>query len=102
MCDVSLYRYTLAVGLESGAVNVYYLQTTPPGWSLAAAIDKNLCHSSAVKRLQWRPVLRGEASSEEGEGEGGCCLKLASCGLDHAVRVFSVETAASVSPAGCV
>lgn len=72
-------RYLLAVGLESGEVVVYKCSTKPDGslecelWYL---LDKKDCHTSAVKRLKWSP------NSDR--------MMLASCSLDHSVKIFNV------------
>ncbi|XP_077216433.1 elongator protein 2 isoform X2 [Tasmannia lanceolata] len=72
----------LAVGMDDGLIELWSLS----GGCVAVPamrFDPFLCHVSTVHRLAWR----------NSEAEGDCrTLQLASCGADHSVRVFQVET----------
>ena len=82
----------LAVGMESGVIELWSLSLTLPGVSVTAALFTRLepfmCHVSSVQRLAWRRRTTTQAS-------GGDCKRilLASCGADHCVRIFEVNVA---------
>ena len=91
----------LAVGMESGLIELWSLSltrpedgssTTLPGVRVTAALFTRLepfmCHVSSVQRLAWRRRTTSQAS-------GGDCKRilLASCGADHCVRIFEVNVA---------
>ena len=82
----------LAVGMESGVIELWSLSLTLPGVSVTAALFTRLepfmCHVSSVQRLAWRRTTTSQAS-------GGDCKRilLASCGADHCVRIFEVNVA---------
>lgn len=83
---VSNIRYTIAVGTESGRIFLYSWSlngASCPGdqWSLLHALDQSICHVLTVRRLRWRRTKDSNNSPT---------LQLASCGLDHSVRIFNV------------
>ncbi|ALC40621.1 Elp2 [Drosophila busckii] len=71
--------YVLALGMESGQINVYTFEHDK--WLLSCELNKDLAHHLTVKRLQFRP---GQQS-----------LQLASCGEDHLVRIYTIELTAN-------
>ena len=89
----------LAVGMESGVIELWSLSLTRPedgsttlrGVSVSAALFTRLepfmCHVSSVQRLAWRTTTS--------QASGGDCKRilLASCGADHCVRIFEVNVA---------
>lgn len=90
--------YALAVGLESGVLQLWRVTGTDAsgdGGTTSLSLDvrlvmqfqEQLCHVAAVHRLCWRETE--EEGEEEEEEEAG--LQLASCGADHAVRIFNVR-----------
>jgi elongator complex protein 2 len=97
-------RLVLAVGLEDGRVHVWAGGGGGGGggsggnpWAAMVSIAVNDCHAAAVRALAWQPGGCGEG--EEGAGSGGeggdnddcrVVMSLASCGADHAVRLFGI------------
>lgn len=71
----------LAVGMESGLIEVWTLSTEASNAVLAVRFDPFMCHVSAVHRLRWRNATKDEDSTT---------AELASCGADHCVRIFQV------------
>ncbi|XP_078357797.1 elongator complex protein 2-like isoform X6 [Oculina patagonica] len=79
-------RYILAVGTESGCIFLYSWgvngnTSTSNQWNLLHALDQSICHVLTVRRLRWRRTRDPYNST---------CLQLASCALDHSVRIFNV------------
>jgi hypothetical protein len=96
-------RYILAVGLQSGHVHLLQLRCTAReagsgvcegGGGLAVESevlwrsDATTQHAGAVRRVCWR---RTGGGGGQGRGDGRKQYHLASCGEDHAVRVFAVS-----------
>lgn len=52
---------------------------------ITCLITCRICHVLAVRRLRWRRKRDSDDSS---------CLQLASCGLDHSVRIFNMAVLA--------
>lgn len=80
-------RYTVAVGTESGRIALYSWHLNKDGsrsggWNLLHAFDQSICHVLTVRRLRWRKTSEYEDSS---------CLQLASCSLDHSVRIYNID-----------
>lgn len=84
-----LARYVLAVGLESGAVQLWTGDLVPaagnPGahvlrWEHCADVREEEGHTATVRRLDWR-LVAGEAPAAQ----------LLTCSTDHSLRVFSVS-----------
>lgn len=71
------FGHVCAVGLEDGGVELWAAGGAAPPQRLWACPPGG-AHAAAVRRLAWAP------------GGGGGAL-LASCGEDHAVRVYAVE-----------
>eukprot|EP01130_Rhizamoeba_saxonica_P017342 TRINITY_DN8379_c0_g1_i1.p1 TRINITY_DN8379_c0_g1~~TRINITY_DN8379_c0_g1_i1.p1 ORF type:complete len:810 (-),score=215.16 TRINITY_DN8379_c0_g1_i1:48-2477(-) len=66
--------YILAIGLENGSIKLYkYIDSNCEEW---ITINTNDAHADTVKRLKWRTI----------DGR----LQLASCSLDHSIRVFNI------------
>ncbi|RZF41054.1 hypothetical protein LSTR_LSTR002686 [Laodelphax striatellus] len=85
--------YLAAVGCESGEISLYTfnINESESTWKLFFSIDKDSCHSLSIKRLAFRPKLgRTEDAGSESEQKG--VVQLASCGLDHLVRVYNIFT----------
>ncbi|XP_043695002.1 elongator complex protein 2 [Telopea speciosissima] len=90
-CDATRNQGILAVGMESGLIELWSLNGRAdgdgmalPGFNAALAVklDPFICHVSTVHRLAWR---NSEKSAE-------CStIQLASCGADHCVRVFDIK-----------
>jgi len=80
-------KYLVAVGTESGRIFLYSWgssgrDASPGGdWSLLHALDQSICHVLTIRRLRWRRASDCNDSS---------CLQVASCGLDHSVRIYDV------------
>jgi elongator complex protein 2 len=75
--------YLCAVGLEDGGLQLWSAETDPEAGPAASrllwAAARGEGHAAAVRRVAWSPSRAG----------GGAPL-LASCGEDHAVRVYEV------------
>ena len=56
-----------------------------------------ICHTSAVKRLQWKPLDQGQEEGESSTPHFPAELMLASCSQDHAIRLFTVWWSSSSS-----
>mmetsp|Transcript_19848 Transcript_19848/g.33880 ORF Transcript_19848/g.33880 Transcript_19848/m.33880 type:complete len:137 (+) Transcript_19848:883-1293(+) len=67
----------LAAGLESGLIEFWSIQLSPPGASFIARIT---AHSGTVTKLAWRPGL----------GAGRSSQTLASVGMDNGCRLYSI------------
>ncbi|XP_077165816.1 elongator complex protein 2 isoform X2 [Paroedura picta] len=85
--------YLVAVGMEGGKICLYKWKPSNgkslgSNWALCAETDSSQSHSLAVKRLSWRKRVgrAGHDSSQSSEW-----LQLASCGADHAVKIFRIN-----------
>lgn len=82
-------RYTIAVGSESGRIFLYSWSLNGASrasgqWSLLHTFDQSICHVLTVRRLRWRRT---------NDYNNSATLQLASCSLDHSVRIFNVAVA---------
>ncbi|XP_039279071.1 probable elongator complex protein 2 [Nilaparvata lugens] len=86
-------QYLAAVGCESGEIGLYTftVNQTEASWKLFFTIDKNSSHSLSIKRLAFRPKM-GRTENEDSESKEKGVFQLASCGLDHLVRVYNIFT----------
>ncbi|XP_038045123.1 elongator complex protein 2-like [Patiria miniata] len=74
--------YILAVGLEAGTMAVLKWDSEKPNdWQTCFRFPTQQCHTMTVKRLRWRPEVKGHTSH----------LQLASCSSDGSVRIHSIE-----------
>ncbi|XP_035827698.1 elongator complex protein 2 [Aplysia californica] len=89
-------RYLLAAGLDTGHVSLH-LWSDPDVcdkncdlWSTVKTLSQSEAHHKTVTRLAFRPRpgRLGLTNSEENIQS----LELASCGADHAVRVYDINT----------
>lgn len=91
----------LAVGTEGGRIGMWSIRLPSSAGGMAAqdassrlllAAPALNCHAGAVKKLAWRPLgaTRTSAKEEEGNGSKVSRLELASCGMDHGVRIFEL------------
>ena len=74
----SFCRYLVAVGLESGEIAVFVCvegKENSMECKLLTDINTTFHHTAAVKKLVWRPCVDR--------------ISLASCSIDHSVKVFS-------------
>jgi len=75
-------RRLLAVGLESGEIQVYLNRKDQSHlWSQIMSLSNSLSHIGQVNRLSWRP-----ASSNESAGQ-----QLASCSDDGTMRITTIH-----------
>ncbi|KAJ7525449.1 hypothetical protein O6H91_17G051700 [Diphasiastrum complanatum] len=96
--------YVLAVGLETGLIELWNGTSgdmTPNGgytmgkldFSCLMQFDVNLCHVGSVNRLIWK-ILGSKSDCEDSThtpNASSTLVQLASCGADHAVRIFNVK-----------
>ncbi|XP_074610672.1 elongator complex protein 2-like [Acropora palmata] len=76
-------RYLVAVGTESGRIALYSWAMRPVAdWNMLLTLDQSISHVLTVRRLKWRPFKDNKSSR----------LQLASCSLDHSVRIYNVLT----------
>ena len=80
--------YVLAIGLESGDIEVWRGGDAAP-WGCVLRFADGLAHAASVRRLRWRP--RSPAGAGESDGGQEEEMVLASCGADHAVRIAAVR-----------
>jgi WD40 repeat protein len=81
----------IAVGAESGEIQL---------WSIDGSSSKQLlstpgehCHGASVKKLSWRPDCVGvliSSFSSSSSSSSSRSAKLASCGEDNCVRIFTI------------
>ncbi|KAI0939553.1 hypothetical protein AcV5_000934 [Taiwanofungus camphoratus] len=77
-------RRRLAIGLESGEIQIYScLQTSSSEWSLDLTIDFRTAHVDQIHRLMWRPTTDNTT------------MQLASCSEDSTLKVLTVHIAKS-------
>jgi hypothetical protein len=93
--------HVCAVGLEDGGLQVWAVLATASsggdgdggggggggGPRLLWSAPPGEGHAAAVRRIGWAPAAAGGG----GAGPNSGAVLLASCGEDHAVRVFEVE-----------
>ncbi|PRP86468.1 elongator complex protein 2 [Planoprotostelium fungivorum] len=70
---------TLAVGLEDGSISIWMVQDDGKNEKVYE-LPQESCHGEAIRRMRWR-----QKKSLEGR------VQLASCSMDHSVRVHSFE-----------
>ncbi|KAF9303405.1 Elongator subunit elp2 [Mortierella antarctica] len=74
----------LAAGLEDGRIFLFEsIVGAAETWSPLGEIKRELTHVGTVNGLSWRLVKMTEAG-------GSNKLQLASCGIDHSVRLFNI------------
>jgi len=77
----------LAIGLECGFIEVWSIPVTRGGTcELMHGISTALCHIGVVKKLAWKPCAH-----EKSIQSSSFKMTLASCGLDHGVRIFNIR-----------
>ena len=85
--------YLVAIGLESGVISLHSYRASTGGWGLLVAMEAVLCHTGAVKRLKWRPkglhICAESATAADGVQQ--IELMLASCSVDHCVKLFRID-----------
>ncbi|XP_077967779.1 elongator complex protein 2-like [Styela clava] len=82
-CFTSQTKYQLAIGKESGLLELYLFNGAYNEYECALLYKLSIydSHSAAVKRIRWRPI---------GDGSLGQCI--ATCGEDNLIKVFSINT----------
>ncbi|KAK2584060.1 hypothetical protein KPH14_006508 [Odynerus spinipes] len=75
--------YILAVGYEAGHIEIYKLTLKIEDylWEKYITYDSSQAHHLTVKRLTFRPQDNKQCTK----------LKLASCGSDHAVKIYNID-----------
>lgn len=88
--------YSLAVGLETGAISVWNVSCNVDADGSAQADASCVwdCpvaarHCASVRRLCWQQSDMNQVSNSTADRQ--CNMHLASCGDDHCVRIFSVS-----------
>lgn len=76
--------YILAVGYETGHIEVYklILRTEDCLWKKYIMYNTSQAHHLTVKRLAFRPQDNNQCNK----------LQLASCGSDHTVKIYNIDT----------
>eukprot|EP00743_Colponemidia_sp_Colp-15_P000855 GILK01000943.1.p1 GENE.GILK01000943.1~~GILK01000943.1.p1 ORF type:complete len:632 (-),score=154.96 GILK01000943.1:158-1855(-) len=85
----------LAVGLESGQLQLYLGSETGSAesvqWSLHMELDANISHAGTIRRLKWRSISSNENAPNAVTAVADNMLQLASCGVDHTVRLYNIK-----------
>ncbi|KAF9319376.1 Elongator subunit elp2 [Podila horticola] len=75
----------LAAGLEDGRIFLFEsIVGAPETWSPLGEIKRELTHVGTVNGISWRLVMATKAGGSNNK------LQLASCGVDHSVRLFNI------------
>lgn len=74
------FPYVLAIGLESGCIDIKQICGSFE-WMNLVALDTSIAHHATVRRLEFRPR----------KNDGKRTSQLASCGADGAIKVYSVD-----------
>eukprot|EP01087_Luapelamoeba_hula_P017861 TRINITY_DN5671_c0_g1_i1.p1 TRINITY_DN5671_c0_g1~~TRINITY_DN5671_c0_g1_i1.p1 ORF type:complete len:856 (-),score=120.02 TRINITY_DN5671_c0_g1_i1:78-2645(-) len=84
---VSGWAYLLAVGLENGLISLWTATLTGEKltWASFLPFPPTICHVGAVRRLRWRQQRVETLPSSTH------VFEVASCALDHSVRLFQVS-----------
>ncbi|KDR08420.1 probable elongator complex protein 2 [Zootermopsis nevadensis] len=84
--------YLVAVGLESGCINLYkwssVIGETAGDWQTCLELDNSVAHHLAVKKLAFRPLV---AFGDGCDVSNLKKLQMSSCGADHAVKIFNIH-----------
>ncbi|XP_069111891.1 elongator complex protein 2-like [Argopecten irradians] len=80
-------RYVVAVGLENGSIQLYTWNMADNSTSVWKNFAQLNSHHLTIKRLRFRPCL-GRAGSPRDDDTN---LQLASCSMDHAVRIYDID-----------
>ncbi|MFH4974324.1 hypothetical protein AB6A40_001033 [Gnathostoma spinigerum] len=80
-------NYVLAVGLESGHINIFSWKPGG-GFSVLVSLDQSLAHSQVVRRLRFRPIP-GKWSAKANANP--LVFELASASNDNALKVYRLE-----------
>ncbi|BFY99084.1 hypothetical protein BsWGS_02124 [Bradybaena similaris] len=82
-------RYLVAAAVESGEIFLYTWSPADPTreWKLASSLSQSEAHHLTVTRLAFRPQTGRLGHTDD------CSrwLQLASCGEDHALRVYDID-----------
>ncbi|KAM9308799.1 elongator complex protein 2 [Gastrophryne carolinensis] len=82
--------YIIALGLECGKILLYkwISNAVENDWVKSYEMGHSFCHTLTVKQLCWRskPGRAGHDDPDNAEW-----LQLASCGADHAVKIFNIN-----------
>ncbi|PNF19329.1 putative elongator complex protein 2 [Cryptotermes secundus] len=83
--------YLVAVGLESGCINMYKWSPVSTGtvdnWQRCLELDNSVAHHLAVKKLSFRPLVDTGSDCDKNTLKN---LQISSCGADHAVKIFNI------------
>ncbi|XP_046687231.1 probable elongator complex protein 2 [Homalodisca vitripennis] len=94
-CGADFYLFTneylMAVGSEAGDIRLYGWENLQSPWRFLFQLSGNSAHHLTVKRLSFRPVLGIAGQAEDSASkQTECILQLASCGLDHTIKIFDL------------
>lgn len=80
--NISEHSYILAIGFETGHIEIEKLQMSANSfeWTKYVIYNSSEAHHLTVKRLKFRP-----------EKEHSDTLQLASCGSDHIVKIYDID-----------
>ncbi|XP_043254752.1 probable elongator complex protein 2 [Colletes gigas] len=82
--SISEHTYILAIGLETGCIQIQRLQILTDNfvWHKCIVYDSSQAHHLTVKRLKFRP-----------QKEYSNTLQLASCGSDYTTKIYDIKIA---------
>ncbi|KAM5218025.1 elongator complex protein 2 isoform 2-T3 [Hipposideros larvatus] len=89
-------RYVIAVGLECGKICLYTWKKTDQvpevnDWTHCVETSQSQSHTLAIRKLCWKNC---NGKTEQKEAEGTEWLHFASCGEDHTVKIYKVNSCA--------
>ena len=80
-------KMILAIGMECGRIEIWAIDSQQPNsYYPLIEFPHSSCHVSSVKKLVWKPIINEGENKEEMHK-----FTLASCGLDHGVRIFNIN-----------
>ncbi len=83
----------LGVGLECGLIEVWAvpIDSTLSGYcaTLLHSMPLTNCHIDSIKKLAWQPLKPSDSDDTEQMNSFG--LTLASCGIDHGLRIYRLN-----------
>ncbi|EJT97577.1 WD40 repeat-like protein [Dacryopinax primogenitus] len=75
-------HYVLAVGLETGHIELHTSDNLAEKWKKILVLDSDLAHVQEIHRLRWSPRKPENGSMK---------YQLASCGDDGSLRIFTID-----------